>query len=228
MCNLLKTNDMLSEVNNDLYELCERAATAIIDRVRDMLTGTFAKLPVPESWSSKGLDYVDFLAYRVGSSTLEFVGTIRGQAYEGVRLEVSKFTDAERFAMASYFIELREAMAKDEDDPSPEANQVENPLPADEEIIELILSCWEDELYDRYEDIEHKVTDADAITMVEGRKPVHCPYCGGRVVPVVYGEPSEEVFDKHARGEVVLGGCCITGKDPKWECNKCGQWFRRK
>ena len=219
---------MLSEVNNDLYELCERAATAIIDRVRDMLTGTFAKLPVPESWSSKGLDYVDFLAYRVGSSTLEFVGTIRGQAYEGVRLEVSKFTDAERFAMASYFIELREAMAKDEDDPSPEANQVENPLPADEEIIELILSCWEDELYDRYEDIEHKVTDADAITMVEGRKPVHCPYCGGRVVPVVYGEPSEEVFDKHARGEVVLGGCCITGKDPKWECNKCGQWFRRK
>ena len=219
---------MLSEVNNDLYELCERAATAIIDRVRDMLTGTFAKLPVPESWSSKGLDYVDFLAYRVGSSTLEFVGTIRGQAYEGVRLEVSKFTDAERFAMASYFIELREAMAKDEDDPSPEANQVENPLPADEEIIELILSCWEDELYDRYEDIEHKVTDADAITMVEGRKPVHCPYCGGRVVPIVYGEPSEEVFDKHARGEVVQGGCCITGKDPKWECNKCGQWFGRK
>ena len=93
--------------------------------------------------------------------------------------------------MASYFIELREAMAKDEDDPSPEANQVENPLPADEEIIELILSCWEDELYDRYEDIEHKVTDADAITMVEGRKPVHCPYCGGR-----------EVFDKHAAGRL--------------------------
>lgn len=219
---------MLSEVNNDLYELCERAATAIIDRVRDMLTGTFAKLPVPESWSSKGLDYVDFLAYRVGSSTLEFVGTIRGQAYEGVRLEVSKFTDAERFALASYFIELREAKAKDEDDPSPEANQVENPLPTDEDIIELILSCWEDELYDRYEDIEPKVTDADATTMVDGRKPVHCPYCGGRVVPIVYGEPSEEVFDKHARGEVVLGGCCITGKDPKWECNKCGQWFRRK
>lgn len=219
---------MLEEVNHELYSLCENAATGIIDRITAVLSGTFAKLPVPESWTAKGFNYLDYIAYRVGTSPLAQMGSVQDQAREGVRLEVNKLSEAERFALAAFFIENREKTAEEDDDPSPEANQVQNPVPSDDEIIDFVLDCWGDELYDRYEDVSPNVTEADAVTVVEGRKPINCPYCGGRIVPIIYGEPSEEVFEKYSKGEVMLGGCCITGDDPEWECNKCGQRFRRK
>ena len=36
------------------------------------------------------------------------------------------------------------------------------------------------------------------------------------VVPIVYGEPSEELVRRARRGEVVLGGCVITQHSPRW------------
>lgn len=53
------------------------------------------------------------------------------------------------------------------------------------------------------------------------RKPAKCSVCKGKVVPIVYGEPSCEIFQKADRKEVVLGGCIITGNDPDWECIEC-------
>ena len=51
------------------------------------------------------------------------------------------------------------------------------------------------------------------------RKPIRCPGCGGsRVVRVVYGMPDLELFNALERGEVVLGGCCISDLDPSWLC----------
>ena len=58
-----------------------------------------------------------------------------------------------------------------------------------------------------------------------------CPKCGGKVVPVVYGMPMEELQEKADRGEVILGGCCIAldekGKhiDSKCGCVDCGERF---
>lgn len=52
-------------------------------------------------------------------------------------------------------------------------------------------------------------------------KPEKCPKCGcERIAVILYGEPagSEKLMDDMQAGRIVLGGCCITGDDPKWQC----------
>ena len=60
------------------------------------------------------------------------------------------------------------------------------------------------------------------------RKPAKCPHCGGKVVPVVYGDPTPEVMDSAERGKVILGGCCIAPDSPDYACAVCGQWYRKE
>lgn len=47
--------------------------------------------------------------------------------------------------------------------------------------------------------------------------------CEHKWVPIVYGLPSGELFRKAERGEVELGGCCITPGAPTHRCSKCGK-----
>jgi hypothetical protein len=47
-----------------------------------------------------------------------------------------------------------------------------------------------------------------------------CPQCGGRLVPIVYGLPGEELGEAADRGEVILGGCQPDGA--KRGCGSCG------
>lgn len=55
-----------------------------------------------------------------------------------------------------------------------------------------------------------------------------CPECGSAdVVPIVYGLPSPELIEEAKRGEVSLGGCCLTGNDPQWFCKACEHEWRR-
>ena len=62
-------------------------------------------------------------------------------------------------------------------------------------------------------------------------KPDKCPKCGGKVVKIIYGEPSIEVFEAEQRGEIILGGCCIRVDEegnslmPDWQCKKCNAQF---
>ena len=37
-----------------------------------------------------------------------------------------------------------------------------------------------------------------------------------RMVPLVMGLPAPETFKKAQQGEVVLGGCIVSGYEPKW------------
>lgn len=37
-----------------------------------------------------------------------------------------------------------------------------------------------------------------------------------RFVPLVKGLPSHETYELAKRGEVLLGGCSVTGNEPKW------------
>jgi ADP-ribosylglycohydrolase len=48
-----------------------------------------------------------------------------------------------------------------------------------------------------------------------------CTVCGSRLrlLPVVYGYPTEEAFEAARRGELILGGC-IPG-EPSWVCSVC-------
>ncbi len=59
-------------------------------------------------------------------------------------------------------------------------------------------------------------------------KPDICPKCGSeRVARILYGLPifNDELKRKLETGEVVLGGCMVTGDDPSWHCAECGhQW----
>ncbi len=55
-----------------------------------------------------------------------------------------------------------------------------------------------------------------------------CPRCGSRnTAEILYGMPAytEDLQKKLDSKKVVLGGCCITGMDPKYHCNDCGQDF---
>lgn len=62
-------------------------------------------------------------------------------------------------------------------------------------------------------------------------KPDKCPKCCGKVVKIIYGEPSIEAFEAEERGEIILGGCSIRVDDegnslmPDWQCKKCGAQF---
>jgi len=48
-----------------------------------------------------------------------------------------------------------------------------------------------------------------------------CPRCGELgAVPVIYGLPSGDLFERAERGEVILGGCFM-GDDPDYLCHDC-------
>ncbi len=53
-----------------------------------------------------------------------------------------------------------------------------------------------------------------------------CPTCRStKVVPIVFGLPDDETVQRARAGEIVLGGCVVTGDDPHWHCSKCGyEW----
>ena len=63
-------------------------------------------------------------------------------------------------------------------------------------------------------------------------KPDVCPKCGGNIVDIIYGEPSQGLYERFLRNEVILGGCCMvvdeTGyiSNPEWGCVKCGRQFK--
>ncbi|HIF35248.1 hypothetical protein [Candidatus Thioglobus sp.] len=60
------------------------------------------------------------------------------------------------------------------------------------------------------------------------QKPEKCPECGSEnILNIVYGYPDDGLDKKAQEGRVILGGCCITGDDPKWQCAKCEADFYR-
>jgi len=53
-----------------------------------------------------------------------------------------------------------------------------------------------------------------------------CPACGSKdTVKILYGMPSYEAFELVERGEIVLGGCCVSDNDPTRHCKACRQDF---
>ncbi len=57
-----------------------------------------------------------------------------------------------------------------------------------------------------------------------------CPKCDSeKVAEILWGMPAEspELHEALKKGELVLGGCCVTDNDPNWHCNECGhEWGR--
>lgn len=60
------------------------------------------------------------------------------------------------------------------------------------------------------------------------RKPDSCPFCQGRIVPIIYGlfSPESQTVQKAMKGKLILGGCFVSpDNDPKWACKNCGARF---
>lgn len=57
-----------------------------------------------------------------------------------------------------------------------------------------------------------------------------CPECRARSgVDILYGMPTGDAAEMEARGELVLGGCCIDLDAPERQCLACGcQWRIRR
>lgn len=55
-----------------------------------------------------------------------------------------------------------------------------------------------------------------------------CPNChSSNIAEILWGLPVDmKAIEKEIKDEkIVLGGCLISGHDPKWQCNKCQtQW----
>ena len=52
-----------------------------------------------------------------------------------------------------------------------------------------------------------------------------CPRCGSqKVIPVLYGLPSQEAMEAGRRGELAFGGCCLPPRLSdmnRWCCRQC-------
>lgn len=64
------------------------------------------------------------------------------------------------------------------------------------------------------------------------RKPRKCPACSShRIANILYGMPeyTDELQKDMNSGRIVLGGCCITNDDPRWQCADCQMaiYFKR-
>ena len=49
-----------------------------------------------------------------------------------------------------------------------------------------------------------------------------CQRCNTGMLPVMYGFPGPEMADDAMQGKIILGGCCVTENDPRWQCPACG------
>ncbi|MEV6277716.1 hypothetical protein [Nocardia sp. NPDC051832] len=54
----------------------------------------------------------------------------------------------------------------------------------------------------------------------------NCPQCGTDGIPIIYGFPSAAVMDKVEAGLAQMGGCVITGTEPRWACPSCQHRWR--
>lgn len=52
-----------------------------------------------------------------------------------------------------------------------------------------------------------------------------CPKCNSELTKIVYGLPTPETAESAERGEIMLGGCCISPFSPKYHCKKCNLEF---
>lgn len=64
------------------------------------------------------------------------------------------------------------------------------------------------------------------MTVFDNPEEQKCPNCdAANPLEIVYGLPSQEMFDAEMEGSIALGGCVIRGDDPAFVCRDCGERF---
>jgi len=58
-------------------------------------------------------------------------------------------------------------------------------------------------------------------------KPIHCPKCKSeKVVEILYGYPTSKAVKAEQRGDIFLGGCEVSSKNPTHFCRVCNKKFK--
>ena len=71
--------------------------------------------------------------------------------------------------------------------------------------------------------MSENIIDFDEALESRGRK--RCPACQStQVAAIVYGYPSPELVNE-ARDDIVLGGCVLSPRSPRWQCRACDRQF---
>jgi len=71
------------------------------------------------------------------------------------------------------------------------------------------------------------IEDFDEPTPIKiEKKPKKCTVCNGKLVKVIYGDPTDEAWKLVEEKKAALGGCCIP-MDSKilWQCLDCRQGY---
>ncbi|WPX08760.1 hypothetical protein [Anaerocellum danielii] len=57
-----------------------------------------------------------------------------------------------------------------------------------------------------------------------------CPKCGSKnVLEILYGYPDYKAFEEAEKGNIILGGCCISDNSPDFHCKDCNyEWKKEK
>lgn len=84
-----------------------------------------------------------------------------------------------------------------------------------ETAVEIVFGDSEHDLVG----LAKQIMDLRKRTITKKKK---CPKCGEHEgVEIVYGYPTNALWEQVERGEVALGGCLVTPENPRWWCRVC-------
>jgi hypothetical protein len=81
-------------------------------------------------------------------------------------------------------------------------------LNLDEKIKELLLE---------YCNEKNVITSGSEVI---SRCPVESEDHSDQIIPIVYGEPTDETLANVKKGEILHGGCVVDANSPRWHCKK--------
>lgn len=204
---------MLIEQDKRLSDLLEDAFADIASSISDILDKEFNKRKEDDlhpRFFNAGYKYTDFLGRILSNEFGELSESDVKLADKIIDREFKKFTGPEVFTARSYAMEYGS-----------------NWHGSVKEARMHVLHYWKQKLIATYMYYDDPELYDIPITPVD-MKPTTCPYCGGKVVKICYGEPTEETMRKADKGEVVLGSCLLGPESPDWQCINCGCEFRKE
>ena len=169
------------------------------------------RVPKAYSWCFDALHYIGEKIYREGAHLYEF-RSVWKELHQLSEEFIADLCHAERWLINSTFY-------------SKEGSVLD-----DEELGNYLIDMFESYLSMSAQNGDDKIKDEkkDEQPLIVTAKPSICPICGHKPVPILYGQPFKEHIEASERGELILGGCFITGKDPEWGCPHCRQSFIEK
>lgn len=204
---------MLIEEHPKAAELLDDAFMELCSAISDVLDEEFNTRKEDDlhpAFFNGGYRYTDFLGRILSNEFGEMSEADTKLADKIISREFAKFSTPEMFTARMYAMEYGS-----------------NWHGSVKEARMHVLHYWEQKLIATHLHCEDPEFLDFPVTPVE-KKPETCPYCGGRVVKVCYGEPTEETMKKADRGEVVLGSCLVYPGQPDWQCINCGVEFRKE